>query len=63
MGAGQSPETSTRFNSFLLWHPDIPVDEGRDEYLRSPSELVNVVVEVRHRKRVRVDQSYPDNVL
>ncbi|KAH9043972.1 hypothetical protein EDB84DRAFT_1674610 [Lactarius hengduanensis] len=28
---------SARFDSFVLWHPDIPVDEEMDEYLRSLS--------------------------
>jgi len=35
------------FDSFVLWHPDIPVDEGKDEYLRSLSEWVNIAAEVR----------------
>ena len=26
---------TARFDSFVLWHQDIPVDEGKDEYLRS----------------------------
>ena len=38
---------SARFDSFVLWHPDIPVDEERDEYLRSLSEWVNIAAEVR----------------
>jgi hypothetical protein len=29
---------SATFNSFVLWNPDIPVDEGRDEYVRSLNE-------------------------
>ena len=36
-----------RFDSFVLWHPDIPVDEEMDEYLRSLSEWVNIASEVR----------------
>ena len=27
-----------QFSSFVLWHPDNPVDEGKDEYLRSVTE-------------------------
>ncbi|KAI0290598.1 ribonuclease H2, subunit C [Russula brevipes] len=38
---------AARFDSFVLWHPDVPVDEGRDEYLRSLSEWVNMAAEVR----------------
>jgi hypothetical protein len=38
---------SARFDSFVLWHPDIPVDEEMDEYLRSLSEWVNIASEVR----------------
>jgi ribonuclease H2 subunit C len=38
---------AARFDSFVLWHPDIPVDEGKDEYLRSLSEWVNIAAEVR----------------
>lgn len=26
------------FSSFVVWNPDIPVDEGRDEYVRSLNE-------------------------
>ena len=36
------------FGSFVLWHPDIPVDEGRDEYLRSLTEWTRLAAEVRH---------------
>ena len=38
---------SARFDSFVLWHPDLPVDEEMDEYLRSLSEWVNTASEVR----------------
>ena len=31
---------SSMFDSFVLWHPDIPVDEEMDEYLRSGSTLL-----------------------
>ncbi|KAH9971005.1 hypothetical protein BGW80DRAFT_1325058, partial [Lactifluus volemus] len=39
-------QTGGRFDSFVLWHPDNPVDEGKDEYLRSLSEWVNIAAEV-----------------
>jgi len=54
---------AARFDSFVLWHPDIAVDEGKDEYLRSLSEWVNVAAEVRLPKLVRVDQPTPDDAL
>lgn len=38
---------SSKFSSFVLWNPDIPVDEGKDEYLRSLSEWTNLAAEVR----------------
>ena len=38
---------TARFDSFVLWHPDIPVDEGKDEYLRSLSEWTSIASEVR----------------
>ena len=38
---------TARFDSLVLWHPDIPVDEGQDEYLRSLSEWTNIASEVR----------------
>ncbi|KAH9009452.1 ribonuclease H2, subunit C [Lactarius hengduanensis] len=37
---------SARFDSFVLWHPDITVDEEMDEYLRSLSEWVNIASEI-----------------
>jgi Ribonuclease H2 non-catalytic subunit (Ylr154p-like) len=37
---------TARFDSFILWHPDIPVDEGKDEYFRSLSEWTNIASEV-----------------
>ncbi|KAN0109230.1 Ribonuclease H2, subunit C [Russula decolorans] len=37
---------TARFDSFVLWHPDIPVDEGQDEYLRSLSEWTNIASEI-----------------
>jgi Ribonuclease H2 non-catalytic subunit (Ylr154p-like) len=38
---------TAKFDSFVLWHPDIPVDEGKDEYLRSLAEWTNIASEVR----------------
>lgn len=35
------------FPSFVLWNPDIPVDEGHDEYLRSLHEWTRISAEVR----------------
>ncbi|KAI0317268.1 ribonuclease H2, subunit C [Amylostereum chailletii] len=37
---------SAQFSSFVLWHPDIPVDEGKDEYLRSMSEWIELATEI-----------------
>ena len=54
---------AARFDSFVLWHPDIAVDEGKDEYLRSLSEWVDIAAEVRFRRLVRVEPSSPDDVL
>lgn len=34
------------FSSFVLWNPDIPVDEGRDEYVRSLTEWIKLSAEV-----------------
>jgi hypothetical protein len=38
---------TARFDSFILWHPDNPVDEGQDEYPRSLSEWTKIASEVR----------------
>ncbi|KAJ7777367.1 ribonuclease H2, subunit C [Mycena metata] len=37
---------TAQFSSFVLWHPDIPVDPGRDEYLRSLIEWVHLANEI-----------------
>ncbi|OCH87537.1 hypothetical protein OBBRIDRAFT_837311 [Obba rivulosa] len=37
--------TST-FSQFVLWNPDFPVDEGKDEYLRSLSEWTKLATEI-----------------
>ncbi|OSD05352.1 hypothetical protein PYCCODRAFT_1362279 [Trametes coccinea BRFM310] len=37
---------AAQFSSFVLWHPDIPVDEGRDEYVRSLTEWTKLAVEI-----------------
>ncbi|KAE9396705.1 hypothetical protein BT96DRAFT_977347 [Gymnopus androsaceus JB14] len=33
---------SSQFKSFVLWHPDIPVDTGKDEYMSSMSEWIRI---------------------
>ncbi|KAI9062724.1 hypothetical protein FKP32DRAFT_1677230 [Trametes sanguinea] len=55
MGAAQVHEGPTRvlspaaqFSSFVLWHPDIPVDESRDEYIRSLTEWTKLAAEIHH---------------
>ncbi|TDL26686.1 ribonuclease H1 small subunit [Rickenella mellea] len=37
---------SATFSSFVLWNPDGPVDEGKDEYLRSLNEWMSISAEV-----------------
>ncbi|KAJ6624829.1 ribonuclease H2 non-catalytic subunit-domain-containing protein [Mycena sp. CBHHK59/15] len=37
---------TARFSSFVLWHPDIPVDAGKDEYMRSLTEWIRLADEV-----------------
>lgn len=51
---GEDVEESTRtlkptaqFSSFVLWNPDLPVDQSRDEYLRSLTEWTKLAAEVR----------------
>lgn len=39
-------EVTGTFKEFVLWNADVPVDEGRDEYLRAIHEWVNIVAEV-----------------
>lgn len=39
----------SQFSSFVLWHADHPVDEGRDEYFRSLTEWTRLAHEVRMR--------------
>ncbi|KAJ7035509.1 ribonuclease H2, subunit C [Mycena alexandri] len=39
---------TAQFSSFVLWHPDIPVDPGRDEYLRSLTEWIRLANEIHH---------------
>ncbi|KIY51883.1 hypothetical protein FISHEDRAFT_70380 [Fistulina hepatica ATCC 64428] len=34
------------FPSMVVWHPDIPVDEGRDEYLRTLTEWTRIAHEI-----------------
>jgi len=37
---------SSQFSSFILWHPDNPVDETRDEYFRSLKEWTRLAHEI-----------------
>ncbi|KIM90262.1 hypothetical protein PILCRDRAFT_811981 [Piloderma croceum F 1598] len=34
------------FSSFVLWNPDLPVDEAKDEYLRSLTEWIPLAAEI-----------------
>ncbi|VDC05164.1 unnamed protein product [Peniophora sp. CBMAI 1063] len=43
---GKVLNAAGRFDSITLWHPDIPADEGRDEYVRSLREWIAVAAEV-----------------
>ncbi|KAG1808845.1 ribonuclease H2, subunit C [Suillus variegatus] len=36
----------SRFSSLTVWSPDIPVDEGKDEYLRSLMEWTKLAAEI-----------------
>ena len=52
---GEDEEAPTRtltlastFSSFVVWNPDIPVDEGRDEYIRSLNEWIKLSAMVSH---------------
>ena len=54
-GYGEEEEGPTRtltlssvFSSFVVWNPDIPVDEGRDEYVRSLNEWTKLSAVVSH---------------
>jgi hypothetical protein len=40
-------QPSATFPSFVVWHPDIPVDETRDEYIRSLTEWTRLATHVR----------------
>ena len=39
-------EPVSTFASFVLWNPDIPANDGRDEYVRSLREWTKLVAEV-----------------
>jgi len=39
---------ASTFSSFAVWNPDIPVDEGRDEYIRSLNEWIKLSAMVSH---------------
>ncbi|KZV65044.1 hypothetical protein PENSPDRAFT_756836 [Peniophora sp. CONT] len=45
-GNGTALNATGRFDSITLWHPDIPADDGRDEYVRSLREWVALAAEV-----------------
>lgn len=52
---GEEEEAPTRmltltsaFSSFVVWNPDIPLDEGRDEYIRSLNEWTRLSAMVSH---------------
>ena len=56
-GQGEEEEGPTRtltltsvFSSFTVWNPDIPVDEGRDEYIRSLNEWTKLSAMVGHNR-------------
>jgi Ribonuclease H2 non-catalytic subunit (Ylr154p-like) len=36
-----------RFDKFQLWHPDVPGDQGRDEYARALNEWITLTAEAR----------------
>lgn len=36
-----------RFDSILIWNPDMPIDEGRDEYIRAMDEWTRLADVVR----------------
>ncbi|KAK7461346.1 hypothetical protein VKT23_008524 [Stygiomarasmius scandens] len=42
LGNTRTLQPVSRFSSFVLWHPDIPVDEGRDEYHGALNEWVAI---------------------
>ncbi|KAK7026425.1 hypothetical protein VNI00_015660 [Paramarasmius palmivorus] len=41
-------DASMQFSSFVLWHPDIPVDTGKDEYFGTISEWMKVAQAINH---------------
>lgn len=46
-GVIQTLRPTAKFSSFTLWNPDVDVDEGRDEFLRTLSEYQQLSAEVR----------------
>lgn len=38
----QNLTPQSHFSSFVVWNPDIPIDEGQDEYLRSLTEWIRL---------------------
>nr|VWP02244.1 Uncharacterized protein [Ganoderma boninense] len=45
-GATRLLQPISTFSSFVLWHPDVAVDEARDEYLRSLTEWTRLAAEI-----------------
>jgi hypothetical protein len=45
-GPVRTMQATGTFDSFVLWNPDIPVDEGKDEYLRSLTEWTKLAAVV-----------------
>ncbi|KAF8643019.1 hypothetical protein AX16_009263 [Volvariella volvacea WC 439] len=43
---GRTMMCASQFSSFVLWHPDIPVDERRDDYYRALTEWTYLASEV-----------------
>jgi hypothetical protein len=46
-GSRRTLKPVARFSSLVVWNPDIPVDEGRDEYLRALGEWTRIASDVR----------------
>jgi len=41
-------EPVSTFSSFTIWNPDYPLDEGKDEYLRSLTEWSKLATEINY---------------
>jgi hypothetical protein len=44
-GPARTLNPTATFSSFVLWNPDLPVDEAKDEYLRSLTEWTRLAAE------------------